>query len=450
MPDQDWFAANAPAEDWFAANAPIASHLKAEQQVRDRPPSMAELDMGFGAGGFSEDDRVRVQKEGRKYLPMIGALLGGGPVGAGIGAAVGTLSERGLDKGNIDRTDVTDSAFDGGKTAASALVGGKVGTAALRAVAPPAQRLAQRFMKSAMKADRGYLEKMSGSKHGGIAKMEDEIVDTALSRNINPVSRKGLDKVHDAIDDVSARRTGVIRSAPATPIPFSGGRADRAALKGLAKAKRGDAPQDDIAAVEALIKDLRTSPKTSEISQQGVSFASQPSSLLNAQGQPLMRMRAVPGKETSRLKDLTPTETAEAITAGNDRLRGLFGGTTKNAEIQARLGVQRTRTASLDKAAGTKPMSEDMRRLIDLRNVGNIALRRADASNPISMTDVISLSAGRPAVGAVSAGMKSANLGRLSVLLNRMARSAGKPSATTEQTRSLLASLMASHPGDTK
>lgn len=433
-----------------AEMAQAIEDVASEQQVRDRPPSMAELDMGFGAGGFSEDDRVRVQREGRKQLPVVGALLGGGPIGAGIGAAAGKLAERGLSKGDIDLTDAKDAAITGGATAAGGLVGGKVITAGLRAAAPPVQRLAQRFMKSAIKADRGYLEKMAGSKHGGIAQMEDEIVDTALSRDINPVTRKGMGKVHDAIDDVSARRTTAIRSAPNAPIAFSGGRADRAALKGLAKANRGDAPQDDIAAVENLLRDLRTSPKTSEVSQQGVSFMDEPSAILNAQGKPVMRTRAVPGKETSRLKDLTPTETAEAITAGNERLRGLFSGTTKNAEIQARLGVQRARTESLDQAANTKPLSNNMRRLIDLRNVGNIALRRADASNPVSITDVISLSAMHPTALAGSVGMKSANLGRLAVLLNKAGRSAGKTTASTEKTRSLLASLMASHQKDSK
>lgn len=417
--EQDWFAANAPkGEDWFASATPedgVTTKLR---------------DMGVTDDMLSELDEMDAAT--KKAIPSGMAAAGGffgGPLGSGAGAGLGVLATGG-------------SIKQAGKEAAiNAAVpfGLEKVIGRLRPMASGLlQGVGKRAMKGAIKPDRGYLEKMGGSKVGGIAKMEDEIVDTAMSRNINPVRRKGMDQIQGAIDEAATAREAAINAAPNTPIAGSGRAADRAALKQLAVSKRGDAPQDDIATVLKFLDELRTSPQTSEVVKQGVSFAPTTSPVVGPTGQAITRLQAVPGKAVSAPKDLTPREAATTIEAGNDRLRGLFNGQTKNSEIQARLAVQRARTKSLDSAAGTGDASDKMRRLIDLRNVSNIAVRRAESNNPISLTDVISLSTGRPAVLAGSIGMKAPVLGELALLMNRGGKSLSGSNETAQLLRRIL------------
>lgn len=370
------------------------------------------------------------QPDAETQLSMAGGLAG--PVGAGIGGGVGSL----LDGKSL------------GKAAQSAALNfavPKAVDAAIDYLRPVVSRAlrggAVRAMKGAIKPDRGYLEKMAGSKRGGIEKMETDIAETALDEGINPVRRKGLDALQGKLDDIDAKRTAKIAAATAEPIAGQARSADAAAQKTLRKVSRGTAPQGDIANVSTFIDEMRSSPQLSEVTQQGVSFVDDVSPVLGPSGERLGRLRAVPGKEVRGLKDLTPQELADAIKADNDRLRGLFGDKSKNAEVQARLSVQRANTDSLDRAAGTKPLSRRMKRLIDLRNVGNIATRRASSNNPVSLTDIISLSAGRPAVFAGSVGMKAPILAELGLKMSRAGKSVMTPSEEAEAVRRLLIAL---------
>lgn len=342
-------------------------------------------------------------------LSMAGGMLGGN-VGSGVGGAVGTLA----DGGSLD-----EAMASGAKNFAVSKATGAV----VNKLRPVASNLLQRMglgaMKSAIKPDRGYLEKMAGSRRGGIAKMESEIAQTALDEGVNPVRRKGMEALQGKIDDVAAQRDAAIDAAPNVPVSKSGNRAMAAGRRSLKVLSRGDAPQDDMATVQKFLDDLVTSPKVSA------------------------KVATPTGQVQSRLKDLTPKELQQTVESGNDRLRGLFNGQSKNAEVQARLRVQRARTRSLDEAAGTRPLSDRMRRLIDLRNTGNIATRRAESNNPVSLTDIISLSAGRPGVLAGSVGMKAPVLGEVAGLLNRSGKALGKPaSANAEALRRALLALL--------
>lgn len=378
--------------------------------VNNKASRRGDLDPTLRAMGLSDADLSALdaldakQPNAATNLSMLGGLLG--PVGAGAGAAAGTLLEGGSAK---------DAATSGAINWAIPAGMEKAIGALRQPVANLLRRGAVRSMKAAVKPDRGYLEKMAGSKRGGIAKMETEIAETALDEGVNPVRRSGMDKLQGKIEGVAAERTGRINAAPDVPVAKSGRRAMAGGRLTRRVMARGDAPQDDMAVVDKFINDLTTSPRT-----------------------------AAGGK----MRDLTPKELAETVEAGNDRLRGLFSGQSKNAEVQARLNVQRARTRSLDEAANTGELSNKMRKLIDLRNVGNIATRRAESNNPISLTDVISFSAGRPAVAAGSIGMKAPVLADIAGALNRAGKSVGTPSERAEALRRILVAYLANQGGD--
>lgn len=364
-------------------------------------------------------------------LSMAGGFVGGAP-GAGLGAMVGTKLIGGSDK---------DAALGGITNAAIPAALNKIVASARPMVSGLLRRGAERTMKSALKPDRGYLEKMAGARKGGIVKMETDLVRTALENNVNPLRQSGTDKIQGLIDDVAQMRQTKIQRAPNAPVRGSASQADRAARVESARLAKGDATGDDRATAAAFLDDLRTSPATTEVKSQGVSFQQTPSPIVGPNGQPIMVTRAVPGQAVSGLKDLTPRELDDTVRAGNDRLRGMFGGNSKNAEVQSRLGVQRARSQSLDRAAGTRAESDTMKRLIDLRNVAQIARRRAEARDPIGITDIISLSAGNPAVTVGSAAMKPAMQGDLARMMSSGSRRmSGPPSELGDLIRQLLIS----------
>lgn len=438
--------------------------------VRGEPNWLARM---LGLGQLADEAKKPSPFTLKDELTNAGGVAGGAAT-MGAGALIGALADG-------------ESPVEAAKSGAVAFAVPKAIEKGIGAVRKPVANLlrrgAVRSMKAAVKPDRGYLEKMAGSKRGGIAKMETEIAETALDEGVNPVRRSGMDKLQGKIEGVAAERTGRINSAPDVPVAKSGRRAMAGGRLTRRVMARGDAPQDDMAVVEKFLEDLKNSPRTSEEFVQGVTFEnarpvrakqgqvsftgySAPSvsgqSQMLWQGRPALSaqvggattraandtLRAVPGEAKRRLKDLTPKELADTIEAGNDRLRGLFNGQSKNAEVQARLNVQRARTRSLDEAANTGELSNKMRKLIDLRNVGNIATRRAESNNPISLTDVISFSAGRPAVAAGSIGMKAPVLADIAGALNRAGKSVGTPSERAEALRRILVAYLANQGGD--
>lgn len=407
----------APSEEWADDDwediAPMASQASpADAALNDKFAAWLKsqgADEATVARGLEEAAKVNEgNPSAETQLSMAGGMLGGN-VGSGVGGAVGTLA----DGGSLE-----DAMTSGAKNFAVSKATGAV-VNKLRPVASGwLQRMGLRSMKAAIKPDRGYTEKMAGAKRGGIAAMENEIAQTALDEGINPVRRSGLDKLQGKIDDVAAQREALIDAAPDLPVPKSGLKAMAAGRRSLKVMSRGDAPQDDIATVQKFLDDSVTSPRVS------------------------VKTPTATGAQ-STLRDLTPKELAQTAEAGNDRLRGLFNGQSKNAEVQARLRVQRARTRALDEGAGTRPLSDKMRKLIDVRNTGNIATARAERNNPISLTDIISLSAARPAVFAGSVGMKAPIQADLANLMNRTGKSlSGAPSANAEALRRALLALI--------
>lgn len=429
-----------------ASEAEILSFFEAHQDlVGDgaESPSRVSEPAGPPVEAKGEHPHARTARLFADLASTIGAGVGGalgmagGPAGAIAGAGLGGAAGQGVKRltqaamGDRDLSKETpasvgaDLGVEGLKQAAWQAVGLPV-AAGIAKVGSGMQGLARRAMKGAIKPDRGYLEKMAGARRGGINAMENEIVDTALTERVNPVRKGGLDKLQGVIEDTAATRQRLIRNAPDAPISGQARGVERSLAVEAGRAARGTAPQSRVASIQRLAEDVATDPgKTT--------------SAFDAAGELVTRPR-----------NLRPTELAENIEQDNNILRGLFGGQDKAAEIGARLRVQRANTASLDRAAGTGEASRKMKRLIDLRNVGNIALRRSESTNPINLTDIISLSAGRPGVLAGSIGMKAPILAELSLLANRGGAGLTRTGAplSREATRALLA-LMASH-GDTE
>ena len=392
----------------------------------------------------------RAAKFFREHLPEIAAAGGGAAaaasgVGLPLAAALAGLLGAGGRGGQIamDATegkvspsigqDIADMGIEGVTQGAMAYGGGRVFDAAGRV----GQAMGKRALKGAMKMDRGFLSKMAGAKQAGINAMEDQIVDTAIRHNVNPITRGGEGKIQSAIDRVAGARTGEIARAPNVPISGQADAMVNAARRKLSRVGRGPAPQDDIATVRNFIKDLETSPQMSKLRQTGVKSQTVTSPIVDAGGKPITHTVTSPIVER-KLVDQTPVELSEAVEQGNKRLSGLFSGGAKDSEIQARLAVQKAMTRSLDRAAGTRGLSRELKNLINLRESSQIARRRSSATNPVSITDVISLSSGHPGIALASAGMKAPALAAGGLLLNRTGRAVANPTQVADVLRRLL------------
>jgi hypothetical protein len=302
------------------------------------------------------------------------------------------------------------------------------------------KRLGDRSMKGAMKIDRSYLNKMRGGRSVPIAEREQEIIDTANKLRINPVSPKGIHTTHEAVDAAQAQRQALIDAAPDVPVKGSGKAAVHEGRKVAQRLGRGEAPQARVGESLKTVQQVIDSPRTGEVTRQGVSFQQTPSQILGPNGKPVTKLTAVPGKEVRAAKDLRPKELAETITQTNEELRGLFGDTKLGPRAQTLMGTQGARREALDRVAGTAQNSDTMRRLIDLRNTQAIASHRMATHNPISLTDVISLSAGRPLVAAASFGMKPRALGAAGAALSQsVAPAIGRTAAPVGVTGEALA-----------
>jgi hypothetical protein len=396
----------------------------------------------FGPARFAiEATRTPPKPE---MLPTAGGMLGSalGPIGAAVGGGAGAAA-RNLYQGRpITEGVATDAAIQG----AAQLLGPLI-SKAKSALVPIAQKGHDVLMKGALKMDRGYLNKMTGPR-GDLAAKEQRILNTVRGLGVNPTTRAGGERIQSAIEDIAAKRTAKIAAAPDEPVPRSGRAAEHAGRRVTEKIGRGEAPRERLATSRGVVEQIKESPRTGEAALQRVSFAQQPTPILDASGRPITRLVPIAGKEIRRAKDLTPQQLAETIEETNNELRGLFGDAKLGPRAETLMGIKGARGQSLDLAARTGPLSRQMRDLIDVRNVSQIARRRADAYNPIGLTDVISLSAGRPTVLAASMSMKPKTQGALAALLGRKARTLAEPGASevmTPQLARLLHLLLTSH-----
>lgn len=394
-------------------------------------------------------------------LPMVGGIAGGlagaalGPLAIGtaaIGGAGGEGFKRAIQQLRGRRDVNTETvggtlqgiASEGAGQGASQAIGMGTGKA-LQVVGRAGGRLlrhgAVASVKSGLKIDRGILEKMAGSK--SMLGKEQEIAETLLDQSRgNILSQKGIDRVSDSIDDVARVRTRKINAVPDVEIPRQGVAQLRALRDVQNEVSRGTGVTGDVNAVKGYTRQLLTEPGTSHgIPGAPIPIHGPPSTLVLPPGvkplpPPVVGHR--PGPEIRQISNLTPRKLAASIEQDNRRLKGLFNDASKNTEIQARLAVKRANSATLDRAANTASESDKMRRLIDLRNVANIAGRRADAMNSVSLPDVISLSAMRPEVFIASRMMRPRAQIGTGRLLNKGATRLAKTQDHTQKTAALL------------
>jgi hypothetical protein len=240
-------------------------------------------------------------------------------------------------------------------------------------------------------------------------------VDTVLAQpgRRNVLTHAGADRLQGRLNEAGAARQAKIQAAPDVPVAHSGAAQGQTLNRRLTKEL--DATQSEgVDATRKVLRDLSANPKYGA----------------NAQGE---------------LRDLTPQELARRVEADNADLRSMFG-REQAPGLEAVKAVRGINAKMLDRAAGTKADSQQMKKLIDLRNVTNIARRRGEARDVIGITDVVSLSAGRPEVLGATTAMRPAVQMQIGLVLDKLRR--GIPLQGTaverEALKAIAQSLMAS------
>jgi hypothetical protein len=379
------------------AMQPVASH--------GETPDKFEQDFPGWTSRLKQMDREKAEATPKGVAMAAGLMAGPGIVGPAI-AAGGTryLMERlgGKSREDAAGAGVTEGVSSGAFGAATKVPGllGKLG---------------RRAIKGSLKVDRGYLEKMATARKQGLMGAEDEIVDTVLAQpgRRNVLTHAGADRLQGRLNEAGAARQAKIQAAPDVPVAHSGAAQGQTLNRRLTKEL--DATQSEgVDATRKVLRDLSANPKYGA----------------NAQGE---------------LRDLTPQELARRVEADNADLRSMFG-REQAPGLEAVKAVRGINAKMLDRAAGTKADSQQMKKLIDLRNVTNIARRRGEARDVIGITDVVSLSAGRPEVLGATTAMRPAVQMQIGLVLDKLRR--GIPLQGTaverEALKAIAQSLMAS------
>lgn len=252
----------------------------------------------------------------------------------------------------------------------------------LRAVKGGLENTAIRTMRGALKSPTGELNKMQGVRQAGLDRVSSDVAETALKQGINPLTRRGLETTQTRIESLNAVRDADIAAAPQIAVTGSGQRTIGALKPVTEKYRNQSMPDADVNAVGDVGRALMRNPRTSI-----------PSPTAGRKREPL---------------DLAPAE-MNALNKGDNRaLQGKFG-KVGDAEIDALKAVRNERAAMMDDAVpGTRETGQQMRDLINLRNVANVARKRGEGRDLIGINDIISLSSGRPSTFLLSTAMKPA------------------------------------------
>jgi len=351
----------------------------------DAPPSEDVIRQAFDAiGGKDEPGLARKVWDAAKSvgpqrifekenLPSTLGAVGGallGPLGwaaMGAGAAMGGSAGGALNALREGRMPTRrEIALEGGVQGAMSVLGSGISTGA--------GKLAIKAMGSGLKAPISELRKVVG---GSLKERDIDIVTNALNARTNPLRTVGTQRLQgmtDAADDLS---NAMIMEAPATPVPNSGARQ-------VARLRELDAEYAPGSAVEK--------PRAA--------IASVRRQMLDAHGEDVPGMGRV-------MKDQTPQQIAATRSVNNRRLRGMYG---KDADdeaeaLKALTGEQRE---ILEQAVpGTQPIGRRMSELINLRTIADMAQLRSHKNNPVSITDILSVTAGNPGIAAVSVAQKA-------------------------------------------
>jgi hypothetical protein len=414
----DWAGAEAPTD---ADMAEVFAAARDQAPAEDADPSM--WDRVKDAAYKTSPARIFDKENLPSTLAAVGAGLGtaatGGLALPVILAAAGGSMGAGINASRENRMPgMGEIALEGGIQGAATLAGG----GAAKAAAWAGKNIGRKMMGGALKIDRGYLKKMAQAEPGeSMIQKEQRLVDRALDADGNVLTHKGANRLQDTLDEVSVRRDSAIAGAPQTPVPGSGRRIE-SGIVASANDETGLTPQDNLRQISRVVRQVQANPRVNT----------------NVAG--LVPPGAAPPPRGVR--DLTPNELATVIEGTNRNLQGLFGDTSAAAGARAKAlkgGVGAARDALEDAVPESRTLGREMRDLIDLRNVSQLAQARSNNQNLIGLTDVISLSAGRPAVLAASIAQRAP----IASMIGRGAWRGGKVAARQDTPkRRLLAMLL--------
>lgn len=234
------------------------------------------------------------------------------------------------------------------------------------------ERLGVRAMRGALKVNTGDINKMVGSQRGMDA-VADAVAKDALDAGVT-VTKHGARRVQRQIDATDAARTAAIDAAPDVPVPGS----RVAQLRSLRPVVRKYGPasqtlsEADTAAVRGVRSELRRNPALQD--------------------------------------DLTPRQLNTMNRGDNRALAEKYGkGSVGDAELDALKAITGARSASLESVVpGTKELGTQMRKLIDVRKVLDVARKRGDNRDVIGINDMLAIAAGNPKALIASTAMRPA------------------------------------------
>jgi hypothetical protein len=383
-------ALEAPSKGWLATikDAAIATGPQRIFQRENLPTTLATVGAALTGGAL---------------LPAVAASAAGGAIGAGLNAA-----RDGRMPG------MREVALEGLTQGGGALVGGGIS----KGVAGAGKAVGRKMMGGALKIDRSYLKKMAQAEAGeSILGKEQRLIDRALDADGNVLTTKGINRLQDRLDDVAQRRDTAIVSAQQTPVAGSGRQIESGVVASAAD-ETGLAPQDNLEQIARVVRQIQENPRINT----------------NASG-----LVMPGGQQPLGVRDLTPNELATLIEGTNRNLQGLYGEGSAAASARATAlkgGIGAARDALEQAVPESRTLGREMRDMIDLRNVAQLAQARSNNQNLIGLTDVISLSAGRPAVLAASLAQRAP----IQSTLGRGAWRAGK--AAGSRRNQLLAMLL--------
>ncbi len=381
------------------------------EDAPSRGPANDKFDRDFPGLRAITDDFDRKRNEAAPSANAAGlAMLAPGIIpGALVAGGARFIGER---MGGKSREDAAGLGMTEGL--ATGLMGG------LTKIPQALGKLGRRAIKGSLKVDRGYLQNMATARKQGLMGAEEELVDTVLAQpgRRNVMTAAGANRVQRRIEGVNDAYNAKVDAAPDVRKPGSG--ADqvnelRTLLDSGLDATRSEGRQ----ATQGVLDDLVANPKY---------------------GAPITAQQLVSGKRTGAgPRDLTPKEMRARIEADNKELRGMWG-QQQTPGVEAVKRVKSVNSRNLDEVAGTGPESQQLKKLIDLRNVTNIARRRGEARDMVGITDAVSMSAGRPEVLLVTTAMRPAVQMQIGLTLDKIKR--GIPLKGTADERAALQAIV--------
>lgn len=289
----------------------------------------------------------------------------------------------GQDRTAPERTmdEALNEAYQQPVSTALTLSGGMTPRLNLRPVKAGAMRGGVNVVRRAQKAPVSTLNKMAGVKQMGLDVAAEKVARTELSERL-PM-RHGAARTQGVIDEAVQARDAAIEAAPGLPVKGSGMAQFNALREPMQKARSQRLPEADVAAVSGLGREMMRNPK--------------------------LTIRSPTAGRTREPLDLTPRELNALNKGDNAALSDAYGARKSSAELGARKAVAASGRESIEQGVpGTRGQGRRINDLINLRNVQNMAGRRANARDAVGLTDIIGVASGHPSTLLASTAMRPA------------------------------------------